>query len=672
MGIHSAGKRRSSEQRLLPRSTSSSPSKSTQESDHHNSINQPSPSNSNLPSLSEISHLDNQHARLHDNLPPQAAPSRTISSEYQPSRPVPPHLPSSASTNQAPSAQPTRLPLAPTKQLIYSSIESIDFAAASIPLTENSDSAALNRLLSSFIEQARLQDGNLKLPSSPLDPQDLESLRLALCPPAHVQLNPSSPFYDLCSSSPTSHPSSGPYFYDQTSKNQRPLRKRALPDDHRLLLPRQSTQGNGSGPSADGYPGCTAVSNAILSCFPEPRTVLTQHTWSKFIWNNNYPTFIGSRLVDIYLYNANSESPVANWTQIPNDRGMIGIYADDSWFPPVTSWQDGRNLTYPYFFIITTAGATLTGGEQHQATFRVVQTAPPQAYITASLASASHSSQLAASMTTNSLLTPSATPNSNLQRGPSGDAFPRWEIALIVVLGAFALLIFLVAAYLAFTNARKRRQVRIWQAAALGGKSVSGGSIASHSPMIQNTEGAALIGNQKSRGGAGVTSARDLHSPNSSRPGSPLSAVNAPSNTFGFPPGEHHPTGSEAVATPDGPITSVDATIMADAFRKALRKPEFALPENVPGDARSSSSQPVRAKTPLNNEHPNPDESASNVPYNVRESMHAQVISADDDLEDNEDDDDGEEAKEIMDRELASEGRSMTSVDNRKRPQVHG
>ncbi|KAI9611508.1 hypothetical protein H4Q26_008461 [Puccinia striiformis f. sp. tritici PST-130] len=443
--------------------------KSTQESDHHNSINQPSPSNSNLPSLSEISHLDNQHARLHDNLPPQAAPSRTISSEYQPSRPVPPHLPSSASTNQAPSAQPTRLPLAPTKQLIYSSIESIDFAAASIPLTENSDSAALNRLLSSFIEQARLQDGNLKLPSSPLDPQDLESLRLALCPPAHVQLNPSSPFYDLCSSSPTSHPSSGPYFYDQTSKNQRPLRKRALPDDHRLLLPRQSTQGNGSGPSADGYPGCTAVSNAILSCFPEPRTVLTQHTWSKFIWNNNYPTFIGSRLVDIYLYNANSESPVANWTQIPNDRGMIGIYADDSWFPPVTSWQDGRNLTYPYFFIITTAGATLTGGEQHQATFRVVQTAPPQAYITASLASASHSSQLAASMTTNSLLTPSATPNSNLQRGPSGDAFPRWEIALIVVLGAFALLIFLVAAYLAFTNARKRRQVRIWQAAALGG-----------------------------------------------------------------------------------------------------------------------------------------------------------------------------------------------------------
>ncbi|WAR55375.1 hypothetical protein PtB15_6B115 [Puccinia triticina] len=420
---------------------------------------------------------------------------------------------------------------------------------------------------------------------------DLESLRLALCPPSPAE------------HSPPQHPT-GPYLYDQSPRHRRSLRKRSL-------LPRQSLQGNGSGPSADGYPSCTAVSNAILSCFPEPHTLLVQHNWSKFIWNNNYPSFIGSKFVDIYLYNANSENPVANWTEIPNDRGMIGIYADDSWFPPLTSWQAGRNLTFPYFFVITTAGAALTGGEQHQATFRVVQTAPPQAFITASLASVS--SQLVASLASHSLLTPSATPNSNLQPGSSGDAFPRWEIALIVVLGSFALLTFLVAAYLAFTNARKRRQVRIWQAAALGGKSGSGGSVASHSPMIQNTEGAALIGHPKSRGGGGalgVTSARDLHSPNSSRPGSPLSAHNAPTNTFAFPPADHHhpaaAPGSEAVPTPDGPITSV-----LDEDQMGLDGPE------------------------------------------------------DDEL-------DGDEAKEIMDRELASEGRSMTSVDNRKRPQVHG
>ncbi|PLW36631.1 hypothetical protein PCANC_18281 [Puccinia coronata f. sp. avenae] len=514
-----------------------------------------------------------------------------------------------------------------------------------------------------------------------LNPHDLHTLQATLCPPAHLQLKPLSLSIQLCN--PTLR---------------KPLHKRAFITTEHPLLPRQSTQGNGSGPSADGYPSCTAVSNAILSCFPESHTVLVQHTWSKFIWNNNYPTFIGSKNVDIYLYNANSENPVANWKDIPNDRGMIGIYADDSWFPSITSWQDGRNLTYPYFFIITTAGAVITGGEQHQATFRVIQTTPPASYISSSLASASYTSQLVASLSSQPSPSSTGTPNSNLQHGSSSDTFPRWEIALIVLLGSFALLIFLVAAYLAFTNARKRRQVRIWQAAALGGKSGSGGSVASHSPMIQNTEGAALIGHhQQTRGGGGGgghhhqhISARDLHSPTSSRPGSPLSATHGPTTTFALPAEhqhhQHHGAGSEAaLATPDGPITSVDATMMADAFRKALRKPEFALPEAVPAVPRPSSTnlpEQERIKSPLASSadplhhplHQHADELP--VPLHARESMYAQVLSLDDapPLHDDDDDDgdDGEEAKEIMDRELASEGRSMTSVDNRKRPQVHG
>jgi hypothetical protein len=40
---------------------------------------------------------------------------------------------------------------------------------------------------------------------------------------------------------------------------------------------------------------------------------------------------------------------MANWKDIPNNQGMIGIYADDSWFPSITSWQDGQNLTYKGF-----------------------------------------------------------------------------------------------------------------------------------------------------------------------------------------------------------------------------------------------------------------------------------------------------------------------------------
>ncbi|KAI8454051.1 hypothetical protein BY996DRAFT_8487065 [Phakopsora pachyrhizi] len=169
--------------------------------------------------------------------------------------------------------------------------------------------------------------------------------------------------------------------------------------------------------------GITAVSNAVLSCLFQSNTSIVQHTWSKFIWNNNYPTFIGARDVDIYLFNAQSETPVANWTSISNNRGMIGIYAGDDWFPPIKTWQNGPNISYPYFFVITNADAPLTGGEQHQATFTAVQTAPQAAFVSASVASASLSSLT-------SLALPSSSPTS-LQNGSSDDSFPKWEIALI-------------------------------------------------------------------------------------------------------------------------------------------------------------------------------------------------------------------------------------------------
>ncbi|CAH7685638.1 hypothetical protein PPACK8108_LOCUS20206 [Phakopsora pachyrhizi] len=102
---------------------------------------------------------------------------------------------------------------------------------------------------------------------------------------------------------------------------------------------------------------------------------------------------------------------------------MIGIYAGNDWFPPIKTWQNGRNISYPYFFVITNAGAPLTGGKQHQATFTAVQTAPQAAFVSASVASVSLSSLT-------SLALPSSSPTS-LQNGSSDDSFPKWEIVLI-------------------------------------------------------------------------------------------------------------------------------------------------------------------------------------------------------------------------------------------------
>lgn len=390
---------------------------------------------------------------------------------------------------------------------------------------------------------------------------------------------------------------------------------------------------------------------------------------------------------------------MANWTSIANDRGMIGIYANDNWFPNQTTWTYGQNRTFPYFFVITGSGMPLTGGEQHQSTFTVVQTAPAAALASSLSVSAlsTMSSGNQSFQPTNSSREPGSNGTSSLQHASSDEPFPKWEIALIgkslalssladyslnnfclrslrlsVVLGVLALVTFLIATYLTVSNARRRRQIRNWQSVAIGG---SGGSIGSRSPMIQNPEVAALIGQTRQKRheiggpGAGETSGRDINSPSSSRPGSPLSATatgGAASFAYpaivggagGFGTGSQTTGMNETSTNPDGPISSVDASIMADAFRKALRKPEFAPTTQDDSSPETSPETESKAFVPA--------------PPRTRMSMHAQVVSMDD-LHggENDEDVDDEDAKEIMDRELASEGRSMTSVDVRKRPEVH-
>lgn len=92
-----------------------------------------------------------------------------------------------------------------------------------------------------------------------------------------------------------------------------------------------------------------------------PADHLLSHHWNRF--------------VDIYLYHADSETIATSFLGIDNSRGMIGIRPDDEWWPTVseTSWEQGTNQTWPYFFVIVDANATITGGEEHQSTFVAVR-----------------------------------------------------------------------------------------------------------------------------------------------------------------------------------------------------------------------------------------------------------------------------------------------------------
>ncbi|PLW33788.1 hypothetical protein PCASD_19915 [Puccinia coronata f. sp. avenae] len=230
---------------------------------------------------------------------------------------------------------------------------------------------------------------------------------------------------------------------------------------------------------------------------------------------------------------------MANWKNTPNNQGMIGIYADDSWFPSITSWQDGQNLTYPYFFIIITAGAVITGGKQHQATIRPTRGFPlqptlilrnwnpqlqPPAWIKQQYMSQSSLAPLPFSSSWFQLILPSPMRASDTKSGFGRP--PYWE--------------------------------------GRGG----GGGGHHHQHIL----------------------ARTLHLPTSS-----LLATHGPKTTFA-PPAEHQHhqhrgAGSEAaLATPNGHITLVNATMVAHGFCKALRKPNFELPEAVPRPSSTSSA----------------------------------------------------------------------------------
>lgn len=120
-------------------------------------------------------------------------------------------------------------------------------------------------------------------------------------------------------------------------------------------------------------PSCLNQPNYVLSCFPTPSTTLVQNIWSKFVFNSQFPTFIGVGKVDIYLYHADSETIATSYLGIESARGTIGILPGESWWPIETQWTVGSNRTFPYFFVIVDANSTLNGGEQHQATFSAIR-----------------------------------------------------------------------------------------------------------------------------------------------------------------------------------------------------------------------------------------------------------------------------------------------------------
>ncbi|KAG8852788.1 hypothetical protein FRB91_005920 [Serendipita sp. 411] len=299
------------------------------------------------------------------------------------------------------------------------------------------------------------------------------------------------------------------------------------------------------------YPDCSFVSADVQSCYPTSDTVVYQNQWTRFIWNPRYTLFVGDDgegEVTVILKNAETDTQVGNWT-MANKLGRYSIAVDDKWWDrrAVADWQ-GQPRNWTFYWQIIPSTHTIDGGEARQPTFTVIQTALPLAYLSSTSASLASQSLVSVSRSLAAEVSSSAqvaqqSRDAALQAGRNNTNFPAWAIALIVILGLISIVSILTLFFVVLRGARRKRSLQ------------KRNSIGSESPMIQ-------------------------------APGAPLSpAAGSLTGIAASPPVRHAPSirytdvnsvGSRANSAAEGVITGSDAAIISDAFRKALRKPDFA------------------------------------------------------------------------------------------------
>jgi len=281
-----------------------------------------------------------------------------------------------------------------------------------------------------------------------------------------------------------------------------------------------------------------------------------------FTGNSRYVSFVGNDgngNVTMILKNAETDVEVGNWTQ-PNKLGRYSLAVDDNWFDAraITEWG-GEDRNWTFYWEIIPSTQTIDGGETRQPTFVVVQTALPDSALSSSSASIISQSLASVSRSIESAdASAVAAQQSALQSSRNDTFFPPWAIALIVILGVISIISILTLIFVLLRGARRSRS------------NSRRHSIGSESPMIVQPGGAT------SPVTANVTGA-----------GVPLSPPvrNAPSIRY------NDSIVSRTNSAAEGVITGTDAAIMADAFRKALRKPDFADRPHEEGESPETNAE---------------------------------------------------------------------------------
>ena len=264
-------------------------------------------------------------------------------------------------------------------------------------------------------------------------------------------------------------------------------------------------------------------------------------------------------MVDLYLRNAESDEAKGKWTAT-RQSGTLKLLVNDSWWDKraVDQWT-GHPRNWTFYWVIVPTGTVLNGGEAHQPTFNVLQTALPDYAIassSASMASASMSSASRSLASEESAASLSKALQNNAPSSNGGNDFPAWAIALVVVLGVVTLtcilsLVFVLQRYL------RRKQHQADRRNSMG----------SESPMMAAT---------------------------TADPSSPITHESSYAGHHTIPPTlVRSPPSIHSVhskGTADPMISTNEAAYMADAFRKALRKPDFTDRPQEEGESPESNA----------------------------------------------------------------------------------
>jgi hypothetical protein len=164
-------------------------------------------------------------------------------------------------------------------------------------------------------------------------------------------------------------------------------------------------------------------------------------------------------------------------------------------------------------------------------------------------------------------------PTGNVQSGAGDPDFPHWAIAVIVVLGFLAIVAGGIAAWLIMRRLRQRR--------------------ANASNRTSTNSGTPILARDNTAGDVNAPLMAEV-----GMGGAAAGAAAAHKHESGDP--KLMSDGASTISrahSESAPFSGADAAIMADAFRKALRKPEF--PAGAPEEGETPDSQKERREAEL-------------------------------------------------------------------------